>query len=372
MSSKRDYYEVLGVRRDASEQELKQAYRRLAVKYHPDKNPGDKEAEEHFKEIAEAYQVLSTPDLRTRYDRFGHAGVSAGAGAGAGYGQGFPGFEDIFDMFGFGDIFGQRTGRRAGPRAGSDIRQDIEITLEEAATGLKTKIRVPRQETCATCNGSGAAEGSEPTKCTTCAGAGQVRYQQGFFSVSRTCSTCRGTGKVIRNVCRECRGHGRVERDKVLEVPVPAGVDTGSHLRIAQEGNVGDAGAPRGDLHIIIHVKEHEFFERRETNLYCNLNISFTQAALGDEVIVPTLDSQETLPIPEGTQTGTMFRIKGKGMPVLKGRGRGDLFVVVTVVTPRNMSREQRHLLEELAKLESQDGQGQDRGIIDKVKDIFS
>jgi molecular chaperone DnaJ len=372
LSSKRDYYEVLGVRRDASEQELKQAYRRLAVKYHPDKNPGNKEAEEHFKEIAEAYQVLSTPDLRARYDRFGHAGISAGAGAGAGYGQGFPGFEDIFDMFGFGDIFGQRTGRRAGPRAGSDIRKDIEITLEEAAQGLKTKIRVPRLETCDTCRGTGAAEGSEPTKCTTCAGAGQVRYQQGFFSVSRTCSTCRGSGKVIRNLCRDCRGHGRVERDKLLEVPIPAGVDTGSHLRIANEGNVGESGAPRGDLHIIIHIKEHELFERREANLYCNLHVSFTQAALGAEVVVPTLDGEETLPIPEGTQTGTMFRLKGRGMPVLKGRGRGDLFVVATVVTPKNLSREQRRLLEEMAKLESVDGHGQDRGIIDKVKDIFS
>jgi molecular chaperone DnaJ len=370
LSSKRDYYEVLGVGRDVSEQELKQAYRRLAIKYHPDKNPGDKESEEQFKEIAEAYQVLSTPDLRARYDRFGHAGVSASAGAGAG--QGFPGFEDIFDMFGFGDIFGQRGGRRGGPRRGSDLRYDIEITLEEAATGLKTKIRVPRLESCETCKGTGAAEGSEPTKCTTCAGAGQVRYQQGFFSVSRTCSTCRGSGKVIRNACRDCRGEGRIERDKMLEIKMPAGVDTGSRLRIAGEGEAGEMGAQRGDLYVIVHVKEHEFFERREANLYCSLPISFTQAALGAEIVVPTLDGEETLRIPEATQTGTMFRLKGRGMPVLTGRGRGDLFVSATIVTPKSLSREQRHLLEEMAKLESQDGQGQDRGIINKVKDIFS
>lgn len=373
MSSKRDYYEVLGVRRDASEQELKQAYRRLAIKYHPDKNPGNKEAEEQFKEIAEAYQVLSTQDLRARYDRFGHAGVSASAGAGAGFGaQGFSGFEDIFDMFGFGDIFGQRTGRRAGPRRGSDLRYDIEITLEEAAEGLKTKIRVPRLESCETCKGTGAAEGSEPTRCTTCAGAGQVRYQQGFFSVSRTCSTCRGMGKVIRNVCRDCRGEGRVERDKILEIKIPAGVDTGSRLRISGEGEAGELGAPRGDLYVIVHVKEHEFFDRREANLYCAFPVSFTQAALGAEVRVPTLDGEETLRIPEGTQTGTIFRIKGRGMPLLTGRGRGDLFVSATIITPTSLSREQRSLLEEMAKLESEDGHEQDRGIIDKVKDIFS
>jgi len=222
LSSKRDYYEVLGVQQNATEQELKQAYRRLAIKYHPDKNPGDKEAEERFKEIAEAYQVLSTPDLRSRYDRFGHAGIGAGAGAGAGFGQGFTGFEDIFDMFGFGDIFGGRTGRRSGPRRGSDLRYDIEITLEEAAAGLKTKIRIPRLETCDVCKGTGAAEGASPSRCPTCAGAGQVRYQQGFFSVSRTCSTCRGAGKVIRDACRACHGEGRVEREKTLEIKVPA------------------------------------------------------------------------------------------------------------------------------------------------------
>ncbi|HWP42968.1 MAG TPA: molecular chaperone DnaJ [Blastocatellia bacterium] len=373
MSSKRDYYEVLGVQRGATEQELKQAYRRLALKYHPDKNPDDKEAEERFKEIAEAYQVLSSPDLRARYDRYGHAGVSAGAGAGAGFGQGFPGFEDILsDLFGFGDIFGARTGRRSGPRRGSDLRYDLEITLEEAARGIKTKIRVPRLETCETCRGTGAAEGSSPVRCSTCSGTGQVRYQQGFFSVSRTCGHCRGTGKIIRDVCRKCHGEGRVEQEKTLEIKIPAGVDNGSRLRISGEGEAGDVGAPHGDLYVVVHVKEHDLFDRRDVNLYCSVPISFAQAALGADVSVPTLDGQDIIHVPEGTQTGRVFRLKGKGMPVLGGRGRGDLFVTVNVVTPTNLSREQRRLLEELAKLESDDGHADDRGIIDKVKDIFT
>jgi molecular chaperone DnaJ len=371
LSSKRDYYEVLGVQRGANEQELKQAYRRLALKYHPDKNPDDKEAEERFKEIAEAYQVLSSPELRARYDRFGHAGVSAGASAG--YGQGFPGFEDILsDLFGFGDIFGARGGRRGGPRRGADLRYDIEITLEEAAGGLRTKIRVPKLETCELCRGTGAAEGSSPSRCSTCSGTGQVRYQQGFFSVSRTCTTCRGAGKIIRDVCRQCHGDGRVEQEKTLEIKIPAGVDSGSRLRIAGEGEAGDVGAPHGDLYVVVHVKEHNVFERREANLYCTAPISFTQAALGSDIIVPTLDGQDSLHIPEGTQTGRVFRLKGRGMPVLGGRGRGDQYVTINVVTPTHLSRDQRRLLEELARLESKDGDGDDRGIIDKVKDIFT
>ena len=369
MSSKRDYYEVLGVRREANDQELKQAYRRLALKYHPDKNPGDQEAEERFKELNEAYQVLSQAEIRARYDRFGHAGVGAGAAAGAGFGQGFPGFEDLFDMFGMGDIFGGRTGRRAGPRRGSDLRYDIELTLEEAATGIKMKIRVPRLETCDICRGTGSAEGSQAVRCSACSGSGQVRYQQGFFSVSRTCSTCRGSGKVIKNVCRGCRGEGRVEREKTLEIKIPAGVDNGSRLRIATEGEAGELGAGRGDLYVIIHVKEHEFFERREANLYCSIPISFAQAALGAEVTVPTLDGEQKLRVGEGTQAGSLFRLKGKGMPGLGGRGHGDLYVSINVTTPTNLSHEQRRLLEELAKLET-DGH-HDRGIVDKVKDIF-
>jgi molecular chaperone DnaJ len=373
LSSKRDYYEVLGVQRGATEQELKQAYRRLALKYHPDKNPNDKEAEERFKEIAEAYQVLSSPELRARYDRYGHAGVSASAGAGAGFGQGFPGFEDILsDLFGFGDIFGARGGRRSGPRRGSDLRYDIEITLEEAATGLRTKIRVPRLERCELCNGTGAAEGSSPVRCSVCSGTGQVRYQQGFFSVSRTCTTCRGAGRIIRDACRQCRGEGRVEQEKTLEIKIPAGVDNGSRLRITGEGEAGEAGAPHGDLYVVVHVKEHDVFDRRAANLYCAVPISFAQSALGADIRVPTLDGEDTLHISEGTQTGRIFRLKGRGMPVLGGRGRGDQFVTVNVVTPTHLSREQRRLLEELARLETGDGNADDRGIIDKVKDIFT
>jgi molecular chaperone DnaJ len=372
LSSKRDYYEVLGVTRAATDQELKQAYRRLAVKFHPDKNQGDKDAEERFKEVSEAYQVLSQPEMRARYDRFGHAGVGAGAGAGAGFGQGFPGFEDLFEMFGFGEVFGgARSGRRAGPRRGSDLRYDIQISLEEAAAGMKTKIRVPRFETCQTCHGSGAAEGTKPIRCDTCAGAGQVRYQQGFFSVARTCSVCRGTGKVIRNACRDCRGEGRVEREKTLEIKMPPGVDTGSRLRVAGEGEGGEHGGPPGDLYVIVRVKDHELFERRDSHLYCSVPVSFTQAALGAEITVPTLDGEEKLRIGEGTQTGTVFKLRSKGMPVLGGRGRGDQYVAVNVITPTNISKEQRRLLEELSLLESNNGQTQDRGIMDKVKDIF-
>jgi molecular chaperone DnaJ len=314
--------------------------------------------------------------MRARYDRFGHAGVGASAGAspfGAGFGQGFPGFEDLLnDLFGFGDAFGGRGGRKGGPRRGADLRYDIEITLDEAASGFKTKIRVPRLESCEACRGTGAAEGSSPSRCPTCGGAGQVRYQQGFFSVSRTCSSCRGTGQVIRNLCRECRGAGRVEGEKTLEVKMPPGVDSGSRLRIVGEGEAGEAGGPRGDLYVVVHVKEHDVFERRDNSLYCTVPISFTQAALGADVSVPTLNGKEELSIPEGTQTGAVFRIRGQGMPVLGGHGRGDLFVAVNVVTPTSLSREQRRLLEELAKIDTGDGGEDDRGIIDKVKEIFS
>ena len=372
MSSKRDYYEVLGVTRDADEQALKQAYRRLAVKYHPDKNPGDIEAEERFKEVNEAYQVLSQSEMRARYDRYGHAGVGAGAGAGAGFNQGFPGFEDILnDFFGFGDIFGARSGRRGGPRRGSDLRYDVEITLEEAAAGLKTKIRIPRLEACLTCGSSGAKEGSSPIKCGTCAGSGQVRYQQGFFSVSRTCSSCKGAGRVIRDPCNECRGAGRIEREKTLEIKIPGGVDNGSRLRISGEGEAGELGGPSGDLYVMVQVREHEIFERRDAHLYTNFPLSFTQAALGAEIVVPTLDGEESLKVPEGTQTGTRFRLKGRGMPVLGGRGRGDLFVTATVMTPTNLAREQRKLLEEFARIEAQQERSSGRKMRDKVKDIF-
>lgn len=370
--SKRDYYEVLGISRTATEQEIKSAYRRLAVKFHPDKNPGDAAAEDKFKEAAEAYSVLSVAEQRTRYDRFGHAGVSSSAGAGGWGAPGFGGIEDILgDLFGFGDAFGSRGGgsRRTVAQRGADLRYDLEISLEEAAAGMTANLRIPRLETCDTCKGTGAAEGTQPETCTTCAGSGQVRYQQGFFSVARTCGNCRGAGRIIKSPCETCQGAGRVERERSMEVKIPAGVETGSRLRIAGEGEAGTQGGPSGDLYVVLHVSEHEQFERQGSNLYASVPITFAQAALGSEVPVQTLDAHQQLKIPAGTQTGTVFRVKGQGMPVLGGRGRGDLFVSVTVVTPTTLTRDQRKLLEQLSEIETTDLE--DKGLIDKVRDIF-
>jgi molecular chaperone DnaJ len=372
--AKRDYYEVLGVSRGANEAEIKSAYRKLAVRYHPDKNPGDAEAEEKFKEAAEAYSVLSVAEQRARYDRFGHAGVSSSAGAQANWGaQGFGGIEDILgDLFGFGDVFGggrAAGGRRGAAQRGADLRYDLEMTLEEASEGMTAQLRVPRLEACDACKGSGAAPGTQPETCSGCNGTGQVRYQQGFFSVARTCGQCRGAGRVIRTPCEQCKGAGRVEREKQIEVKIPAGVETGSRLRLAGEGEAGAQGGPAGDLYVVIHVKEHELFERQGNNLYASVPVTFAQAALGAEVSVQTLDGQESLKVPAGTQTGTVFRLKGHGMPVLGGRGRGDLFVSVTVVTPTTLTREQRKLLEQLEQIEEKDLS--DKGLMDKVRDIF-
>src|ERR1051325_7767531 len=314
--SKRDYYEVLGVSRTATDQEIKSAYRRLAVRYHPDKNPGDNEAEDKFKEAAEAYSVLSDADQRKRYDRFGHSGVSSGAGAGWGA-PGFTNLEDILgDLFGFGDVFGGgRAGGargRSGGQRGADLRYDLEISLEEAAAGMTAQLRLPRLESCEKCKGTGAAEGTQPETCQTCNGAGQVRYQQGFFSVARTCGTCRGTGRVIKTPCDECRGAGRIEKERTMEVKSPAGVETGSRLRIAGEGESGTQGGPTGDLYVVIHVKQHDVFERQGNNLYASIPVTFAQAALGPDVVVPTLDAEHSLKVPAGTQTGTVFRVKGQ------------------------------------------------------------
>lgn len=368
---KRDYYEILGVSRTAKDQEIKSAYRRLAMRYHPDKNPNDATAEEKFKEAAEAYSVLADQEQRRRYDRFGHAGVSSATGPSWGA-PGFGGIEDILgDLFGFGDVFGGgRSGsRRSSAQRGADLRYDLEIALEEAAQGMTAQLRIPRLEGCGTCKGSGAAAGTEPETCNTCSGAGQIRYQQGFFSVARTCHACRGVGRIINNPCAECKGAGRVEREKQMEVKIPAGVETGSRLRVQGEGESGTSGGPAGDLYVVIHVSEHERFERQGSNLYVAVPITFAQAALGAEINVNTLDGEEKLKIPVGTQTGTVFRLKGKGMPALGGRGRGDLFVSATVITPTSLTREQRKLLEQLANVESKDLE--DRGLVDKVRDIF-
>lgn len=370
--SKRDYYEVLGVSQTASDQEIKSAYRRLAVKFHPDKNPNDSSAEEKFKEAAEAYSVLQDAEQRRRYDRFGHAGVSSGAGAGNWGAPGFGGIEDILgDLFGFGDVFGgARAGsRRTAAQRGADLRYDLEISLEEAANGMTAQLRIPRLESCETCKGSGAANGTQPETCHTCGGTGQVRYQQGFFSVARTCNACRGAGRVIKTPCKDCSGAGRVEREKQMEVKIPAGVETGSRLRVQGEGEAGTQGGPAGDLYVVIHVAEHEQFERQGSNLYEAVPVTFTQAALGADIMVKTLDGDEKLKVPMGTQTGTVFRLKGKGMPQLGGRGKGDLFVSVSVVTPTTLTREQRRLLEQLAEVETKDLE--DKGLVDKVRDIF-
>ena len=370
--SKRDYYEILSVSRTATDQEIKSAYRRLAVKYHPDKNPNDATAEEKFKEAAEAYSVLSDAEQRRRYDRFGHAGVSSSAGAGNWGAPGFGGIEDILgDLFGFGDVFGSgRSGtRRSSAQRGADLRYDLEITLEEAAKGMTAQLRIPRLETCETCSGSGAKAGTQPENCTTCNGTGQVRYQQGFFSVARTCHVCRGAGRVIKDPCATCNGVGRIEREKQMEVKIPAGVETGSRLRVSGEGESGTQGGAPGDLYVVIHVAAHDQFERQGSNLYEAVPITFAQAALGADIMVKTLDADEKLKIPMGTQTGTVFRLRGKGMPALGGRGRGDLFVSVTVMTPTSLTREQRKLLEQLAEVESKDLE--DKGLVDKVRDIF-
>jgi molecular chaperone DnaJ len=369
-NNKRDYYEVLGVSRSANEQDLKSAYRRLAHQYHPDKNQSDPHAEEKFKEAAEAYAVLSDSEQRQRYDRFGHAGVSSNASWGA---PGFGGIEDILgDLFGFGDVFGggARGGsRRSGAQRGADLRYDLEISLEQAAAGMTAQLRIPKLETCETCSGSGARAGTKPETCRTCEGAGQVRFQQGFFSVSRTCSHCRGTGQVINSPCETCRGAGRVEQEKSIEVKIPAGVETGSRLRLQREGESGAYGGPAGDLYVVIHVAEHEHFERQGNNLYSSAPISFAQAALGAEITVKTLTGNHSLKVPAGTQTGTVFRVRGEGMPVLGGRGKGDLFIAVSVVTPTMLTREQRKLLEQLSKIETKDLE--DKKLVDKVRDIF-
>lgn len=368
MNNKRDYYEVLGISRDAQEQEIKSAYRKLALKYHPDKNHGDKNAEERFKEAAEAYSVLSDPEKRARYDRFGHSGMQGGF---RGFDPNiFGDFGDILgEFFGFGDIFGGR--RRGGPERGADLRYDLKISFREAAFGLKTKIKIPRQETCSSCDGTGAPKGKPPVTCPACHGSGQVRYQQGFFSISRSCGQCNGTGRVITEPCETCRGKGRVHKQKVMEVKIPAGVDNGARLRIQGEGEAGSHNGPSGDLYVIIYVEEHPFFQRQENNIYCQVPISIAQAVLGSEIVVPTLEGEEKLKIPEGTQTGTVFRLRNKGIVNLGGRGHGDQFVTVNIVVPTKLTREQRQAFEKLAEVCEDEDLLQERNIFDKVKDIF-
>jgi molecular chaperone DnaJ len=347
--SKRDYYEVLGVSKNASEAELKKAYRRAAQKHHPDRNPDDKQAEENFKECKEAWEVLSDSQKRAAYDQFGHAGVDPSMGGGAGPGgAGFGGgFNDIFGDV-FGDIFGGGRGG-GGQRVyrGSDLRYNLDLSLEDAVAGTEVKIRIPTQVSCTECNGSGAKKGSSPTQCTTCGGRGQVRMQQGFFSVQQTCPHCRGSGSIITDPCHKCHGKGRVSEHKTLSVKVPAGVDTGDRIRLAGEGEAGESGGPPGDLYVQIQVKEHPIFMREDNHLYCEVPISFSTAALGGELEVPTLNGRVNLKIPAETQTGRMFRMRGKGVKPVRGGAIGDLICKVKVETPVNLTRKQKDLLRE-------------------------
>jgi len=348
---KRDYYEVLGVSQKATQQELKSSYRKLAMQFHPDRNPGNHEAEEKFKEINEAYGVLSSVESRSRYDRFGHAGVRSSTTSGAWAAPDFGGFEDLLSDL-FGDIFGGRGSRSDGPRRGADLRHDLEITLEQAAAGFQTQITIPRHENCNTCGGSGAAPGTSSVVCTLCGGTSQIRFQQGFFSISRSCHQCHGKGRMITNCCKTCNGKGRVEKEKQLELKIPPGVDSGKRLRVAGEGEASATLGPAGDLYVVIHVKEHELFERRGNNLYISVPITFTQAALGAEIKFPTLDGECELTAPAGTQTGSTFRLKGRGIVSLQGHERGDLFVSTRIVTPTRLTCEQKRLLKEFAAIE--------------------
>jgi molecular chaperone DnaJ len=371
-TTNRDYYEVLGVPRSASEQEIKSAYRKLALKYHPDRNAGDKGAEERFKEAAEAYGVLGDAEKRRRYDAYGHAGV--GGASGGGFDPTiFADFSDILgDFFGFGDLFGRRG--RGGPRRGADLRYNLELSFEEAVFGTETQIQIPRAEACAGCGGSGAAEGSKPAACAACGGSGQVTFQQGFFSVARTCGRCRGSGRTISSPCKDCGGEGHVAVQRKLQLKIPAGVDTGSQLRISGEGEGGSAGGPAGDLYVVVRVEEHEFFRRDGTSLFCEVPVSFTQAALGASIEVPTPDGgQAKLTVPEGTQTGATFKVRGQGVPHLGSKGKGDLHVTLRVVVPTRLSSEQRKLLEQLSKtLPTPEARPKDKSILDRMKDILS
>ncbi len=353
--AKRDYYEVLGVSKSATDDELKKSYRRLAMKYHPDRNEGDSKAEEKFKEAKEAYDVLSDSGKRSAYDQFGHDAVSNAAGGGPG-GAGGAGFGDIFDSV-FGDIFGGGGGS-SGNRVyrGADLRYDLELSLEDAVTGSTIKIRVPKMVACHTCNGSGAKKGSTPVDCPTCNGVGQVRMQQGFFSVQQTCPQCRGQGKTIKDPCNTCNGQGRIRDNKTISVKVPAGVDNGDRIRLSSEGEAGQNGGPSGDLYVHVSVKNHPIFTRDSTDLYCDVPISFSTAALGGELEVPTLNGRVKLKIPAETQSGKLFRLRGKGVSSVRSSAKGDLLCRVAVETPVRLTREQKDLLKHFDESMSQGG----------------
>jgi molecular chaperone DnaJ len=374
--SKRDYYEILGVERTATDGQMKTAFRKLAMTYHPDRNPGDKEAEIKFKEINEAYQCLSDGQKRAAYDRFGHAAFSQGGAGGPGFGNEFGDFmSDIFDnFFGDGRGGGQARGRGGAPgrERGADLRYNLEISLEEAFLGKTETIRIPTSITCETCAGSGAKPGSKPRTCSTCGGYGRVRAAQGFFAIERTCPNCHGRGEIVDDPCASCAGAGRVNRERTLSINVPAGVDDGLRIRLAGEGESGLRGGPAGDLYVFLSIKPHDFFQRDGADLFCRVPISMVTAALSGEITVPVIDGSQTqVRIPAGTQTAKQFRIKGKGMPVLRAREVGDLYIQVFVETPQNLTKRQRELLQEFDKTASDENHPESTGFFSKVRDFF-
>lgn len=373
--AKRDYYEVLGVSRDADDQTLKSAYRKLALQFHPDRNPGDKQAEEKFKEANEAYSVLSDGQKRASYDRFGHAGVGGpGGGGGSPFDGGGapPDLEDLFSAFGLGDIFGGGGAkRRTRTQRGDDVRFDLEISFEEAMRGISADIQVPRLESCVRCKGQGAEPEDGLTTCPICKGRGEVVFQQSFLSVRRTCTQCNGRGQIIRRPCKECKGEGYNRTDRKLKINIPAGVDNGTRLRLQNEGQPGANGGPPGDLYVVLKVKEHTIYERQENDLHCKVPINFAQAALGTQVDLLTFDGLQSLKIPEGTQNNAILRLKGLGVPFLNAGGRGDLYVHIEVRIPTKLTREQRRLIEQLRDTLPTENEPESKGLFDKVKDIF-
>ncbi len=375
--SKRDAYEVLGVAHDAPQEEIKKAYRKMAMQYHPDRNPGDSVAEENFKEAAEAYSVLADPEKRSTYDRFGYDGLRGeGFGGFSGFNSTiFADFEDIlgdFFSFGLGDLFGTRSRRRpGGPAQGRDLVLEIELTLEEAASGMEKEIKINRSRRCAECRGTGVKPGTQKSSCQQCQGRGQVRYQQGFFAVARPCPQCDGSGQIITSPCETCQGRGKQREKKGLKVNIPAGVDTGMRLRVEGEGDAGDHGGPSGDLYVAIRVKAHKYFSRENDHLYCQAKISFPRAAIGTQVEIPTFEGRETLTIPSGTQPGEVLKLKGKGLRNVSNHRKGDLFVRIEVETPRNMSKKQKQILRAFAESRGEDLDEVEKSGIGKVKNLF-
>ncbi len=370
LADKRDYYETLGVGRDATDEDIKKAYRKSALRYHPDKNPGNKESEEKFKEVNEAYEILSDPEKRRRYDLFGHGMGANGGFEGFGGFGGAGGFGDVFEDI-FEDFFGAGTKRKRRAERGADLRYNLEISFEEAAFGIETKINIPRMDTCSACNGTGAKSSTKLSICPTCKGNGQIRFQQGFFTLSRTCTHCNGEGRIISDPCDKCHGRKRVRRERTLSLKVPPGVETGSRLKLAEEGEAGINGGPHGDLYVVITVRDHPFFVREGNDVFCEVPVSFVKAALGGKIEVPTLTGKMSLSVPPGTQPGKMLRIKGKGIADVRGYGIGDEVVKIMVEIPKKLSPKQKELLEEYARDSGEEVDAGNSGFFDKVKNIF-